>query len=86
MTPTEHFISKKLRLAGILIALGLIMEAVTLVWNHPLSFVAFLGGGVLLMLIGMAIYLWTIVSGTQSAPAAESDGNSGKQSDSSARA
>ena len=70
---TEQFISKKLRLAGILIALGLIMEAVTLVWNHPLSFMAFLGGGVLLMLIGMAIYLWTIVSGVQPATANPSE-------------
>lgn len=69
----EHFISKKLRLAGILIALGLIMEAVTLVWNHPLSFMAFLAGGVLLMLIGMVLYLWTIVSGTQSATANPSE-------------
>lgn len=65
MTPIEHVIHKKLRLAGILIAVGLVMEAVTLVWNHPLSFLAFLVAGVLLMLLGMALYLWTIVSGAQ---------------------
>lgn len=63
MTQTGHqVVFKKLRLAGILIALGLVTEAITLEWNHPLAFMAFLGLGVLLMAVGMVLYLWTIVS------------------------
>lgn len=81
MTPIDRVIHKKLRLAGILIAAGLVMEALTLVWNHPLSFLAFLAAGVLLILIGMALYLWTIVSGTplSAATASEVDGGSLQQ-------
>lgn len=63
MTQTGHqVVYTKLRLAGILIALGLVTEAITLVWNHPLAFMAFLGLGVLLMAVGMVLYLWTIAS------------------------
>ena len=33
-----------------------------LVWNHPLSFVAFLGLGGLLLAAGIVLYLWSLVS------------------------
>jgi len=62
MTQTA-FISKKLRTAGILIIIGLAVEALSLVWNHPLSFVAFLGMGGLLLAAGILSYLWALVSG-----------------------
>jgi hypothetical protein len=55
-------ISKKLRPAGALIALGLLVEGLSLVWNHPLSFIAFLGAGGLMMFIGIAIYLIALVT------------------------
>ncbi len=46
-TPKKRngFISRRLRLSGILIIVGLIVEGLSLIWNHPLSFVAFLGLG-----------------------------------------
>ncbi len=51
---TDHaFISKRLRLAGTLIILGLVVERASLVWNHPLSFVIFVGLGGLLLFLGM---------------------------------
>lgn len=53
---------KKLRTAGILIIIGLVVEALSLAWNHPLSFVAFLAIGGFLMAIGILLYLWTLVS------------------------
>ena len=63
MMETGHqVVYKRLRLAGILIAFGLVTEAITLVWNHPLAFMSFLGLGVLLMVVGMVLFLWTIVS------------------------
>lgn len=57
-------ISKKLRIAGIVIILGLLVEALSLVWNHPLSFVAFVGLGGLLLAVGILFYLWALVSTT----------------------
>jgi hypothetical protein len=58
----NQFISKRLRAAGILIMLGLLVEALSLIWNHPLSFVAFLGIGGLMMFAGIVIYLTSLVS------------------------
>ncbi|HEV3037389.1 MAG TPA: hypothetical protein VHA33_06350 [Candidatus Angelobacter sp.] len=58
----NQFISKRLRAAGILIMLGLLVEALSLIWNHPLSFVAFLGIGGLMMFAGIIIYLVSLVS------------------------
>ena len=62
----NEFISKRLRVAGILIALGLVVEGLSLTWNHPLSFVAFLGIGGLLLLLGIVVYLTALVSPRQS--------------------
>ena len=61
MTPNAP-IASKLRTAGILIILGLVVESLSLIWNHPLSFVAFLGIGGLLLAIGILRYLWALVS------------------------
>ena len=61
MTGNE-FISKRLRASGTLIILGLLVEALSLIWNHPLSFVVFLGLGGLLLLAGIVIYLTALVS------------------------
>jgi hypothetical protein len=68
MMPTipDDFIYKRLRIAGILIAIGLIVEALSLIWNHPLSFVAFLGIGGLLLFLGIAVYLIALVNPRQS--------------------
>ena len=56
------FISKKLRISGILIILGLLAEALSLLWNHPLSFIAFVDIGGLSIFIGIVIYLLALVS------------------------
>ena len=62
----DDFISRRLRIAGVLIVLGLIVEALSLIWNHPLSFVAFLGIGGLLLLLGIVVYLTALVTPRQS--------------------
>ncbi len=59
---TNTFLSKRLRRSGILIVAGLVVEGLSLVWNHPLSFVAFLGLGGLLLAAGIVLYLWSLVS------------------------
>jgi len=60
MTPIE-IISRKLRIAGILVILGLIVEIISLVWNHPLSFMAFLLVGGLFLAAGMVTYVLDLV-------------------------
>jgi hypothetical protein len=62
----DHFISRRLRIAGVLIVFGLIVEGISLIWNHPLSFVAFLGIGGLLLFLGIVVYLTALVSPRQS--------------------
>jgi hypothetical protein len=56
--PTE----RRLRISGILIVLGLLVEALSLIRIHPLEFLGFMfvGGG--LLGAGMAIYLYSLVS------------------------
>lgn len=53
---------RRLRVSGILIVLGLLVEALSLMRIHPLAFLAFLfvGGG--LLVAGIAIYLYSLVS------------------------
>lgn len=56
------FIAKRLRLAGIFIIAGVLVQGLSLVWNHPLSFLAFLGVGGLAAFIGIVVYLAALVS------------------------
>ena len=62
----EEFISKRLRLAGVLIALGLVVEGLSLSWSHPLSFLAFISVSGLLLFLGIVVYLTALVSPRQS--------------------
>ena len=55
-------ISRKLRQAGILIILGLIVEGISLIWNHPLSFLGFLNVGGFLVGLGIVMYLLALIS------------------------
>jgi hypothetical protein len=53
----EEFITKRVRIAGIFILLGLVVESLSLMWNHPLSFITFLAVGGLLLAAGVVVYL-----------------------------
>ncbi len=55
-------IHARLRFAGAFIILGLMVQALSLLWNHPLSFIAFVILGGLLQVIGIALYLLTVVN------------------------
>ena len=52
---------RRLKVSGLLIALGLIVEAVTLLWAHPTAFLAFLFLGGTLVAAGVFLYLLSIV-------------------------
>ncbi len=54
-------IERRLRLSGILLILGLIIEACSLNWAHPTAFLAFIFVGGLLMAAGILVYLYSLV-------------------------
>jgi len=56
--------AKRLRLAGILLIIGLLVEAFSLLWNHPLSFIAFTSVGLFLLLCGVVVYLFSLLQYT----------------------
>lgn len=78
MMLTQAPLNAKLRLSGGLIALGLLVQALSLLWNHPLSFIAFVSLGGLLVAGGIVLYLFTLVS-IPSAGTKESDGKAKAQ-------
>lgn len=57
MSEPDSRMARSLKIAGILIILGLIVEVISLVWFHPLAFVLFAFVGGALIFIGMAVYL-----------------------------
>ncbi|MGE0885350.1 MAG: hypothetical protein AB7P14_17530 [Blastocatellales bacterium] len=56
-------IEKRIRLAGVLLVMGLAVELVTLHWSHPTAFLFFLLLGGTLMGLGIIVYLFSLVSG-----------------------
>ena len=59
---TAALMERRLRISGILIVLGLLVEALSLIRIHPLAFLGFMfvGGGFLI--VGITIYLYSLVS------------------------
>jgi len=62
-------IERRIRLAGILLIAGLLVELVTLRWSHPTAFLFFLMLGGLLMALGIGVYLLSLVSAENKPPA-----------------
>jgi hypothetical protein len=52
----------RLRISGILLMLGLIVEALTLCWNTAASFMTFMIVGGTLIFGGVLTYLYSVVS------------------------
>ena len=55
----------RLRVSGLLIAVGLAVELATFFWNHPVSFFLFAVPGAALISAGMFLYLWSVVTGVE---------------------
>ncbi len=62
VSPASGPFRARFQLAAVLIAAGLLLEAVTLSWSHPFSFMVFIGVSGTLVLAGVILYLWTVVS------------------------
>ena len=60
--PQTPLIERRLRRAGFLVALGLIVQLLTFIWIHPLAFIAFVVIGCPLVLAGVLFYLYSVVS------------------------
>jgi hypothetical protein len=58
-------LERRLQFSGILLILGLFVEALCLFWTRPIAFVLFLGVGGLFLGLGVLIYLFSLVSRNQ---------------------
>ncbi len=55
-------IERRLRISALLIALGLLVEGLSLIRIHPLAFLSFMFIGGAFLVAGIAIYLYSLVS------------------------
>lgn len=55
-------LEKRIQLAGILLIIGLLVEAVCLLWARPIAFILLVGLGGFLCASGIALYLYSLVS------------------------
>ncbi len=62
MTAPIDGLEKQLRLAGVLLIFGLLVEATCLLWARPLAFILLVGVGGLLCAAGIVAYLYSLVS------------------------
>jgi hypothetical protein len=54
-------VEKRRQLAGVCIVLGLVIEALCLIWSTPIAFVIFVTISGFLMFLGIALYLYSLV-------------------------
>jgi hypothetical protein len=55
-------LQRRIRIAGALIIMGLVVEALSLVRVHPLAFLGFMFIGGTFLVAGIAVYLLSLVS------------------------
>ncbi len=55
-------LERKLQLSGILLILGLVVEALCLLGHGPIAFIVFMSLGGLLFTAGTLVYLYSLVS------------------------
>ena len=54
-------IHRPLQISGALVILGLLVEAVCLLWSRPIAFVIFAGLGGFLIAAGVLLFLYSLV-------------------------
>jgi hypothetical protein len=65
VTFSANPVERRLQISGLLIILGLLVEASCLAWRGPLAFLVFLGLGGLLLFAGIVVFLFSLVSTPQ---------------------
>ena len=53
---------RRLRLSGVLVTLGLLIQLASLWWTHPTAFLAFAFLGGPIVIAGVVIFLYSLVS------------------------
>ncbi len=59
---------KPIRLAGMLLIAGLLIEAICLLWARPLAFILLVAAGGFLCAAGIVVYLYSLVSARKATP------------------
>ena len=62
MKLSENPLERRLQVSGILLILGLLTESLCLLWARPLSFLALISVGGVLLFAGMAVYLLSLLA------------------------
>lgn len=62
---SADLLERRLQLSGVLLIIGLLIEAVCLFRARPLSFLAFVGIGGAFLFSGVMVYLLSLVSAKQ---------------------
>ena len=65
MTTGITVLEKRLQIAGVLLMLGLMIEAVCLLWARPVAFIVMVVVGGLFCGSGAVVYLYSLVSPRQ---------------------
>ena len=66
MTNKANFVERRFKLSGLLLIFGLLTEAICMFWARPLSFLMMIGFGGLLVALGVFVYLFSLVSKSNS--------------------
>ena len=62
MRNEQTIVNRRVRLSAGLVALGLLIQLITLRWSHPTAFLAFLLVGGPLVLAGVLLFLYFLLS------------------------
>jgi len=68
MTAPIGGFEKRLQFAGVLLIIGLLLEAICLPWARPVAFILLVCGGGLLCAAGIAVFLYSLVSTGEETP------------------
>ena len=60
--PAGDFMIRRLRISGALVMLGLLVEALCLVWSRPIAFVMLVCMGGASIGLGVLLFLYSLVS------------------------
>jgi hypothetical protein len=59
---TTLLLEKRIRRSAVLVSIGVVVLLFSLLWKHPLSFMAFLVVGCPLILVGALLYLYSLAT------------------------
>jgi hypothetical protein len=59
---TQNPMQRRLRIAGMFVLLGMVVEVVAMRWVHPAAFLVFAFIGIPIASLGIVIYLYSLVS------------------------